>query len=128
MKTLEPKYVTFEQAKWLKEKGYKSKSRYYDGSGKLVSVPNIPENDYRHTNNYMQRFRWEAPEQWEVVEWFEQRFNVYIDTRCVNSTRGDNFEFCIHKMNDIIETKNGFNTRQEAYSEAFDYIRLNNLI
>lgn len=128
MNTIEPTYVSFEQAKWLKEKGYKSKSRYYDGSGKLVSVPNISGNDYRHTNNYMQRFRWEAPEQWEVVEWFEQRFNVYIDTRCVNSTRGDNFEFCIHKMNDIIETKNGFNTRQEAYSAALDYINENNLI
>ena len=79
MNTLEPTYVTFEQAKWLKEKGYKSKSRYYDGSGKLVSVPNISGNDYRHTNNYMQRFRWEAPEQWEVVEWLRINHNLWVE-------------------------------------------------
>jgi len=131
MKTLKPRYVTFEQAKWLGEKEFDLPTYgYYDGLnlciGEYKNHSKTKIGDtlmHKRLTGYIS-----APEQWEVVEWFEQRFNVYIDTRCVNSTRGDNFEFCIHKMNDIIETKNGFNTRQETYSAAFDYIKENNLI
>ena len=78
MTQIEPHYVTFEQAKWLKEKGFKSKSRYYDGSGELVETPDIPKNDYTHTNNYIQRFRWEAPEQHVVVEWLRVNYGIWI--------------------------------------------------
>ena len=62
------------------------------------------------------------PEQWQVIEWFEIVFKIYIDTKCINSTRGDNFEYYIHKNNDTIKIKNGFNSRKEAYSAAIDYV------
>ncbi len=130
---IKPTYVTFEQAKWLKEKGFKGKSRYYGGSGELVEVPNIIENDYRHTNNEMQRFRWEAPEQWQVVEWLRVNHGIWVS---VNIAIDDKWYFELYNLKDkrnaeiIIEDENVtdfHNSPQEAYSAAFDYI-LNNLI
>lgn len=136
MNTIEAKYTTFEQSKWLKEKGYKSKSRYYDGSGKLVSVPNIPENDYRHTNNYMQRFRWEAPEQWQLVEWLRLNHGIWITVGSGNLYHDNKFYILIKKYRidrwEPISLRNEihspYDTPQEAYSAAFDYIKENNLI
>lgn len=72
------KLVSFKIAQLLKEKGFKSKSRYYGSDGKLVKTPDIPENDYRHTNNMMQRFRWEAPTIAEVVLWLDENHNIWI--------------------------------------------------
>ena len=128
MNTIEAKYTTFEQSKWLKEKGYKSKSRYYDGSGKLVSVPNIPENDYRHTNNYMQRFRWEAPEQWQLVEWLRLNHGIWISVFYKRHSENKHYGFNIRQANGIETVLWEFESPQEAYSAAFDYINENNLI
>jgi len=128
MNTLEPTYVTFEQAKWLKEKGYKSKSRYYDGSGKLVIVPNISGNDYRHTNNYMQRFRWEAPEQWQVVEWLRLNHGIWISVFYKRHSENKHYGFNIRQANGIETVLWEFESPQEACSAAFDYINENNLI
>lgn len=70
------KVVSFELAKFIKEKGFKSKSRlYYDGSGDLIENPNIY---YRHTNNEMQRFRWEAPTMAEVIMWLYEEHKIWI--------------------------------------------------
>jgi hypothetical protein len=129
-----PIYVSFEQAKWLKEKGFKGRSRYYGGSGELVEVPNIIESGaYRHTNNEMQRFRWEAPEQHQVVEWLRVNHCIWVS---VNITLDDKWYFELYNLKDkrnaeiIIEDENVtdfHNSTKEAYSAAFDYI-LNNLI
>ena len=70
--------IEFETAKLAKEKGFKSKSRYYDGSGKLVDTPNISENDYSHTNNMMQRFRYEAPTQSLLQRWLRELYDIHI--------------------------------------------------
>lgn len=128
MNTIEPTYVSFEQAKWLKEKGYKSKSRYYDGSGKLVSVPNIPENDYRHTNNYMQTFRWEAPEQSQVVEWLRLNHGIWVTAEMIPFEKGRFFEYSICDFDNCLKQNGVYESPQEAYSAAFDYINENNLI
>ena len=125
---IKPTHVTFEQAKLLKEKGYKSKSRYYGGSGELVEVPNIIENDYRHTNNIIQRFRWEAPEQHQVVEWLRINHGIWVS---VNIAMDDKWYFELYNLKDkrnaeiIIEDENVtdfHNSTKEAYSAAFDYI------
>ena len=129
-----PAYVSFEQAKSLKEKGFKGRSRYYGGSGELVEVPNIIENDYRHTNNEMQRFRWEAPEQHQVVEWLRINHGIWVS---VNIAMDDKWYFELYNLKDkrnaeiIIEDKNVtdfHNSPKEAYSAAFDYIKNKNLI
>jgi hypothetical protein len=108
-----PHYVTFEQAIALKEKGFNiiCNQGYNQVTKGLIEMPN--KND--------ENILISAPEQWMVVEWLEQ-FGIYIDTRCLNSTKGNNFEVCIHRMNDVIKLKNGFDTRKAAYSAAFDYI------
>jgi len=131
---IKPTYTTFEQSKLLKEKGFKSKSRYYDGSGKLVEPPDIPENDYRHTNNEMQRFRWEAPEQHVVVEWLRVNHGIWVYVkRCCeirNNEAFDKFQPIIEFIPQIkfdITDLPTFDSPQEAYSAAFDYV-LNNLI
>lgn len=137
---IKPTYSTFEQAKLLKEKGFKSKSRYYDGSGKLVETPDILENDYRHTNNRMQRFRWEAPEQHVVVEWLRVNYGINvlpIESYTYPDEIKNRWKYQIinkkEKDRDIfnrkffIESDYEFQSPQETYSAAFDYI-LNNLI
>jgi len=105
MTNIQPNYCSFEQCKLLKEKGFVSKYK--------LSVQKFIKNA--------------RPEQWQVHEWIETNFKLYVDTKCINSTRGDNFEYSIHKNNDTIKIKNGFDSRRESYSAAFDYI-LNNLI
>jgi hypothetical protein len=118
-------YVSFEQAKWLKEKGFKGRSRYYGGSGELVEVPNIIESgNYRHTNNEMQRFRWEAPEQHQVVEWLRVNHGIWI---CVNKSKDAEDNGWFHYYVDNKWSAKLYDTPQEAYSAAFDYV-LNNLI
>jgi hypothetical protein len=133
---IKPAHVTFEQAKWLKEKKFKGRSRYYGGSGELVEVPNIIENDYRHTNNEMQRFRWEAPEQHQVVEWLRVNHGIWISVGVGNLFHRDKFFILIKKYNidrwELTpldnERHSPYDTPQEAYSAAFDYIKNNNLI
>jgi hypothetical protein len=142
---IKPTYVTFEQAKWLKEKGFKGRSRYYGGSGELVEVPNIIENDYRHTNNEMQRFRWEAPEQHQVVEWLRVNHDIWIsvyykpkykqyDYSVVNINWNEeelskNLKKDIDEiLENIFKEKKKYDSPQEAYSAAFDYIKNKNLI
>ena len=123
-----PTYVSFEQAKWLKEKGFKGRSRYYGGSGELVEVPNIIESGaYRHTNNEMQRFRWEAPEQHQVVEWLRVNHGIWIYVLPYSTLFRPYAEELVD--NDKFGKWEGhkYSTPQEAYLAAFDYI-LNNLI
>lgn len=124
---IKPTYVTFEQAKLLKEKGFKSKSRYYDGSGELVKVPDIPENDYRHTNNFAQRFRYEAPEQWQVLEWLRVEKGIWVHVYYLTDRNCWCWD-CYKYLEDGLLNEPGFSfnmnlkSPQEAYSAAFDYI------
>jgi hypothetical protein len=76
---MEEQLISFETAKLAKEKGFESKSRYYNGSGELVEVPNIPENDYRYTNNIAQRFRYEAPTQSLLQKWLRVNHDIHIE-------------------------------------------------
>ena len=116
-KSITPTYVTLAQAKLLKKKNFNvSTLNWYHKGTKKLNRNDLLCSMNKLTDNYS------APEQWQVIEWFELVFKIYIDTKCVNSTRGDNFEYCIHKNNDTIKIKNGFNNRKEACSAAIDYI------
>ena len=137
---IKPTHVTFEQAKWLKEKGFKGRSRYYGGSGELVEVPNIIENDYRHTNNEMQRFRWEAPEQHQVVEWLRVNHGIWVYPLPIDDDmklwqcrviKGEPFTNVKNTLKIITcgeISYRSLHSPQEAYSAAFDYIKNKNLI
>ena len=72
MNNKEPKYVTFEQAKWLKEKGFKIRTEV------AYHVYNPKSNPRRYvghkTNVYARQSFISAPEQWQAVEWLSDRY------------------------------------------------------
>jgi len=60
---IQPSYITFQQAKWLKEKGFD------------IYQPNQYNGSNNHLYNYSKKQcklfgdLYYAPEQWQVVEW-----------------------------------------------------------
>jgi hypothetical protein len=130
---IKPTYVTFKQAKKLKEKGFEidtDKFLFCKDEVNNIKEHQIKNRDVIYNGGLLYLLNedeYRIYEQWQVVEWIESNFKLYIDTTCVNSTRGDNFAYQIHKNNDTVKSKTGFDTRKEAYSAAFDYI-LNNLL
>jgi len=144
MKT-EPTYVTFEQAKGFKNKGFDEECSWFFFEG--FNQPELalkPIKNSRCKNNDITR-----PEQWQVVEWLRLEHNIFVsilhkDVRNQPTENGTYIDFkgftfyvvstleCKHLMSDEInEFLNGgigkgygvvFNSPQEAYSAAFDYI------
>ncbi len=124
---IEPTYITFEQAKWLKEKGFTKENGcacregwinylfYFEGK------TSEPENDSGYALDTLGNSHLiERPEQWQVVEWLRVEKDIFIEVCYWKSTKLYQWK---------IDNKFGkeFNSPQEAYSAAFDYI-LTNLI
>jgi hypothetical protein len=127
MKTVEPTYVTFEQAKWLFENGFDSDycNHCYDTNKKLkrASVTNkwIKEDGgYYNTTNLLI-----APEQHQVVQWLRVNHGIWV----YSYTNGKIWYACIqHTFGDMVELPSRLGEHkspQEAYSAVFDYIRFN---
>jgi hypothetical protein len=112
---IEPKYVTFDQAKWLKEKGFNLPTlNWYHRGNKKFNTNDLLFSMNRLTDNYS------APEQWQVVEWLRVNHGVWVYVKL-----GYGHEFVIQKALapfEIIYADGTFNSPQEAYSAAFDYI------
>jgi hypothetical protein len=127
-------YVTFEQAKLLKEKGFLDKniygevrlsqSHFYDCKGNLYHIKDaFIEQDFNLKDCY------NAPEQHQVVEWLRVNHSiwVYVDTHEYGKWC---FNYKIIKPNKDYPRINvngefgleDYNSPQEAYSAAFDYI------
>jgi hypothetical protein len=143
MERIEPRYVTFGQAKLLKEKGFDVKcSRYYeyalksrknkeDGysgpfgwkKGELnLQVDTFINGGYMDVSNESW-YLCAVPEQWQVVEWLDKIHNTYIHVQ--KHTR--NGLRCYSPFIDNEPVKkdaffNDFDSPQEAYSAAIDYI------
>jgi len=146
---MEPTYVTFEQAKWLKEKGFdeECKNVYYgdteDDDLLQNNEPVTPSSDY-----ILGEWDCYAPEQHQVVEWL--RINHEIEVSALRYTFskgkfvGKKYMFLVEKYKknfnpdldeyhfeeEPLESSRelNYNSPQEAYSAAFDYIISNNLI
>lgn len=140
---INPTYVTFEQAKLLKEKEFNEGcNRAYDGSECLYYSDNETKNTYNIFNRNLST-AYSAPEQWQVVEWLSLKgIEVSAQINFYNRKSKLGYYYTIDKFNEegihngedydidqfkLIGDKKGFNTRQEAYSAAFDYV-LKNLI
>jgi hypothetical protein len=131
-KEIKPTYVSFEQAKWLKEIRFDvitNKLYHYNGSDFITLINKNSEN-----------FGFSAPEQWQVCEWLLQNHrldiiikypesktnkieginSVYYDLEIYKLQGGD-----AHKLYKFIGISD---KKQKAYSVAFDYIKNNNLI
>ena len=119
MKEIKPIYVTFEQAKKLKEKGFDVECKYYyniefkELSFHIGYVGDIYKNSEMSD-------KISAPEQWQVIEWFRVKCSIWVTT--------DRNDF--NKFKWIVEhdlSQGSWETPQEATSAAIDYV-LDNLI
>jgi hypothetical protein len=129
MKEIKPTYITFEQAKWLKEKGFKiGSNRGYLPNGEL-SYSQYASLCYNDEEDYPTRYS--APEQWQVVEWLRVNHGIWVWVRPYKDHAADNNDPIQHQMNvykNGVTVSKEFNSHEEAYSAAFDYIKDNNLI
>ena len=132
---IKPTYVTSEQAKWLKEKGFLDKniygeirlsqSNFYDPNGILHHI-----RDAFGEKSFDLKDCYNAPEQWQVVEWLRVNHGIWVEVKSPDS-KDMGYYISIHKPYRFGNHYNGkeifYGLPQEAYSAAFDYI-LNNLI
>jgi hypothetical protein len=128
MKVIEPTYITFEQAKWLKEKGFDESCRMLINGAYEPFHLNLIETQFFQNNSVLLKDCYSAPEQWQVVEWLRVNHGIWVS---ICPSIDTNFEFMIYKKDVIYGSgkyKSNFNSPQEAYSAAFDYIKDNNLI
>jgi hypothetical protein len=135
---IKPTYVNFEQAKWLKEKGFNveclcfycinTTCNYIDKPYKYSFEINANQENFVNgkLDNFGYGETYSAPEQWQVVEWLLQNHEIWIT---VTSISQESWQWHITKPGDVLGKlyEEDFHTPQQAYSAAFDYV-LNNLI
>lgn len=145
---IKPTYVTFEQGKWLKEKGFDEYcDQYYsqalfegtnkDWEGIFPKFTVFKRSDF-HFNSKPQNndlwFECSAPEQWQVVEWLRVNHGIWItvdiDINGVykNFIRKYNSKDRAWEVKYATSISEKYYAPQEAYSAAFDYILNNNLV
>jgi hypothetical protein len=115
---IKPTYVTFEQAKFIRYPFLTNTG--YSFSGKPIQRKYIP------TNGWINR-----PEQWQVVEWLRVNHGIWVWVRPYKDHAADNNDPIQHQMNVYkrgVTVSKEFNSHEEAYSAAFDYIKENGLI
>ncbi len=140
-------HVTSEQAKWLKEIGFDEVCE--DAYLILENGDVIPYNEFglkldwnKHKSSidYKRTFV-SRPEKHKVVEWLRVNRNIDLQPICNYGQLGRTYRMGIIFINKEGEVDTvflrpidtpfkfiEFNSPQEAYSEAFDYIKENNLI
>jgi hypothetical protein len=116
-KTIQPAYITFNQAKLLKEKGFDGIEIDY-GLNQILNNSN-------------------PPEQWQVVEWLRVNYGIWINVDAVGENMDEcrfvcfrNYKEKVAEYAKIIKDwdYNGrYENPQDALSAAFDYV-LKNLI
>jgi hypothetical protein len=125
MKNIQPIYATFELSKLLKEKEWQQRT-------KMVWLDFLGKQHLREVNLSLElnNAEYDAPEQWQIVEWLRVKHGIWIWVRPYKDHAADNNDPIQHQMNvykNGVTVSKEFNSHEEAYSAAFDYI-LNNLI
>jgi hypothetical protein len=127
---IKPTYTTLKQSKVLKEKGFDEECRMCVEDGDDRPLP-FDCGGELHKNSLHPYYS--APEQGVVVEWLRINHGIWIDVtlssdskflNLIRDIKNPNTHLGIARVNDI----SFFNSPQEAYSAAFDYILTNNLI
>lgn len=139
---IQPTYVTFEQAKLLKKKGFDEQCSHSYKETEPVAL--YQHQDKMYNNSFKKEWqntvrknsqmldatisRYSAPEQWQVVEWLRSEREIWISIEYRLSRFTPNIQFVKRINKDTtVSYWSYFETSQEAYSAAFDYV-LNNLI
>ena len=149
MKNIIPNYCSFEQCKLLKEKGFDVPCRNSFSSKdvttlKIKSVMELSIDFKSYKDESLVNFNkykgtyWDIsrPEQWQVCEWLLILHHIHIQ---VYPLPNNKWEWCIMFLNEPLPIGfksamsqfcvevSVFDSKQEAYSSAFDYI-LNNIL
>jgi hypothetical protein len=133
---MKPTYVTFEQAKRLKEIGLVAECKRYwvkysNSEYKEMSAIQLEDLDREigiGGNLIIPKY-----EQWQIIEWLRVKYEIWIS--CHPTSNPLKCQFRIYQNNKGIMNQTydnymskEFITPQQAYSAAFDYILQNNLI
>ncbi len=130
---IELHYVNYDFAKFLKSKGFNvpCKQAFYGD----VEDEDIEYNEPTTTGDdfILGEYDCYAPEHWEVVDWLNLNHGIWVSVNLEEATNEDStlkFHFTCHRISDNSKywISGVFDTPQEAYSAAFDYIKDNNLI
>jgi hypothetical protein len=126
---IKPAYVTFEQAKWLKEKGLIANCKRYWVKYSNTEYKEMSDNQYEDldreigigSNLIISKY-----EQWQVVEWLRVNHGIWIT---VTSISQESWQWHITKPGDSLGKlyEEDFYSPQEAYEAAIEYC-LRNLI
>jgi len=131
---IKPTYVSFEQAKRLKEKGFNIPCKthcFIGNTGKIVFETSVHCIDWGNRPHIKTVQKYSVPEQWQVVEYLRVNHGIHITL----TTYALGYQYHLNNTPDPktwhidkrYNCKDDFKTPQEAYSAAFDYI-LNELI
>lgn len=125
---IEPCYVTFEQAKWLKEKGFDEECTH--AYCQSVNLNKPIEHCFPRINQYRPNVKeeWLAPEQHVAIEWLRVNHNIDLYVRKVRAMDNSTGYIWVIFEGDSLQLSKKLNTPQEAYSSGFDYIRENSLL
>jgi hypothetical protein len=115
---IKPTYVTFEQAKWIRDV-IKSEAKY-DENGFLFYSKDYHLSGSKFNNSIS------APEQWQVIEWLRVNHTIWISVEPRNGLWVFVI-FCKKVLEEKDLSESSSNSPQEAYSAGIDYV-LNNLI
>ena len=141
-------YVDFYTAEWLKSIGFdeytdcyyypltfnkrpiweNSKeyyTNYYDEAPLGVSFEKNKWNSHTPESNFIAR-----PEHWQVVDWLFKKHKIWISVDVEYDKDYLAFWYSIKqltKQNREVIQSNDFSSPEEAYNEAFTYLRLNNI-
>jgi hypothetical protein len=126
---IKPTYVTFEQAKGLKEKGLIANCKLYWVKYSNTEYKEMSDNQYEDldreigigSNLIISKY-----EQWQVVEWLRVNHGIWIT---VTSISQESWQWHITKPGDSLGKlyEEDFYSPQEAYEAAIEYC-LRNLI
>jgi hypothetical protein len=120
---IKPIYTTFEQAKWLKEKGFDIPCR----EGWYIAQLD-PYKGQLFPDDTGGKHEIEKPEQHQVVEWLRINHGIWISVQQDVNKYDAYIKNKKYDRTKVQHVTNQFNLPQEAYSGAFDYIKDNNLI
>lgn len=138
---MEPKYITFEQAKWIKEKGYEidtDEVLFYIDEVNNIKEHQLKNRDIVYTSPHhsMKENEYRTYHHWEFIDWLLEKHGIFIEV-FANDTE-ENHNDWIYWYNITMTRKKGEpriwidgspkDSPKEAYSVAFDYIKDNNLI
>jgi hypothetical protein len=117
MKNIQPTYTTFEQSKSIKEKEWQQRT-------KMVWLDSLGKQHLREVDLSLElnNTEYDAPEQWQVVEWLRVNHGIWIYLIPAEDNKNVYKPFFRGEKIKDFHLIEFYNTPQEAYSAAFDYI------